>query len=70
MEGRGGREEREREREGRRGGGERGEMGKEKERGKERRGVISCVCFITAGPITKLFAWGGEESGGHVLWDP
>ncbi len=27
-----------------------------------------CVCFITAGPITKLFAWGGgEESGGHVL---
>jgi hypothetical protein len=26
-----------------------------------------CVCFITAGPITKLFAWGEEESGGHVL---
>jgi hypothetical protein len=25
------------------------------------------VCFITAGPITKLFACGGEESGGHVL---
>ncbi len=25
------------------------------------------MCFITAGPITKLFAWGGEESGGHVL---
>jgi hypothetical protein len=25
------------------------------------------VCFITAGPITKLFAWGGEESGGQVL---
>ena len=25
------------------------------------------VCFITAGPITNLFAWGGEESGGHVL---
>jgi len=25
-----------------------------------------CVCFITAGPITKLFAWAGEESGGHV----
>ena len=24
-----------------------------------------CVCFITAGPITKLFAWGEEESGGH-----
>jgi hypothetical protein len=28
-----------------------------------------CVCFITAGPITKLFACGGEESGGHVLWE-
>ncbi len=28
--------------------------------------VCLCVCFITAGPITKLFAWGGEESGGHV----
>ena len=27
----------------------------------------TCVCFITAGPITKLFAWGDEESGGHVL---
>jgi hypothetical protein len=25
------------------------------------------VCFISAGPITKLFAWGGEDSGGHVL---
>jgi hypothetical protein len=25
------------------------------------------VCFITAGPITKLFAWGEEESGGQVL---
>ena len=25
------------------------------------------VCFITAGPITKLFAWVEEESGGHVL---
>jgi hypothetical protein len=25
------------------------------------------VCFITAAPITKLFAWGGEDSGGHVL---
>jgi hypothetical protein len=22
-----------------------------------------CVCFITAGPITKLFARGEEESG-------
>ena len=20
-----------------------------------------CVCFITAGPITKLFAWGGGQ---------
>ncbi len=29
--------------------------------------LIVCVCFITAGPITKLFAWGEEESGGHVL---
>ncbi len=28
---------------------------------------VDCVCFITAGPITKLFAWGGEESGRHVL---
>ena len=25
------------------------------------------VCFITAGPITKLCAWVEEESGGHVL---
>ena len=29
--------------------------------------LIQCVCFITAGPITKLCAWGEEESGGHVL---
>jgi hypothetical protein len=29
--------------------------------------VFECVCFITAGPITKLFAWREEESGGHVL---
>ena len=29
--------------------------------------TLACVCYITAGPITKLFAWGGEESGGHVL---
>jgi hypothetical protein len=29
--------------------------------------VHTCVCFITAGPLTKLFAWGEEESGGHVL---
>ena len=28
---------------------------------------VGCVCFITAGPITKLCAWGEEESGGHVL---
>ena len=28
---------------------------------------LRCVCFITAGPITKLCAWGEEESGGHVL---
>jgi hypothetical protein len=31
------------------------------------RGLRTSVCFITAGPITKLFAWGEEESGGHVL---
>ena len=30
-------------------------------------GLQQGVCFITAGPITKLFAWGGEDSGGHVL---
>jgi hypothetical protein len=30
-------------------------------------GAPLCVCFITAGPITKLCAWGEEESGGHVL---
>ena len=30
--------------------------------------MLHCVCvFITAGPITKLCAWGEEESGGHVL---
>ncbi len=29
--------------------------------------AAQCVCFITAGPITKLCAWGEEESGGHVL---
>ena len=23
--------------------------------------VTKCVCFITAGPITKLFAWGGRR---------
>jgi hypothetical protein len=27
-----------------------------------------CVCvFITAGPVTNLFAWGKGDSGGHVL---
>jgi hypothetical protein len=27
-----------------------------------------CVCvFITAGPSTKLFTWGGGDMGGHVL---
>jgi hypothetical protein len=25
------------------------------------------LLFITAGPITKLFAWGEGDSGGHVL---
>ena len=34
--------------------------------GAPRNGGRRIVCFITAGPITKLFAW-GEESGGHVL---
>jgi hypothetical protein len=29
--------------------------------------LCSSVCFITAGPITKLCALGEEESGGHVL---
>ena len=28
--------------------------------------VDVCV-FITAGPTTKLFAWGEGDSGGHVL---
>ncbi len=29
---------------------------------------LDTVCvFITKGPITKLFAGGEEESGGHVL---
>ncbi len=32
-----------------------------------RRRVGCFVCFITTGPITKLCAWGEEESGGHVL---
>jgi hypothetical protein len=31
-------------------------------------GGTSCKCvLITAGPITKLFAWGEGDSGGHVL---
>ena len=29
-------------------------------------GVMLCV-FITTVPITKLFAWGEGDSGGHVL---
>jgi hypothetical protein len=29
---------------------------------------VQCVCvFISAGPNTKLFAWGGGDIGGHVL---
>ena len=28
--------------------------------------ALGCV-FITAVPITKLFAWGGGNNGGHVL---
>jgi hypothetical protein len=38
--------------------------------GRVQPGVLVCMCvcvFITAGPITKLFAGGEEESGGHVL---
>ena len=32
------------------------------------RYVCVCLCvFITAVPITKLFAWGEGDSGGHVL---
>ena len=44
---------------------------------KRGRGPKRCVClllqhlgvcvFITAVPITKLFAWGEGDSGGHVL---
>ena len=29
--------------------------------------MVRWSVFITAGPITKLFARGGEDSGGHVL---
>jgi hypothetical protein len=50
------------------GGGGEGKC--ERERALERLRYYSlnlCVCFITAGPITKLCAWGEEESGGHVL---
>jgi hypothetical protein len=33
-----------------------------------RRVVEAHVCvFITTVPNTKLFAWGEEDSGGHVL---
>jgi hypothetical protein len=33
--------------------------------------LVTDVCvFITAVPITKLFAWGGGDSGGHVLRGP
>ena len=35
-----------------------------KDPGDRRRSVS---VFITAGPITKLFAWGGGDIGGHVL---
>jgi hypothetical protein len=33
-------------------------------------GSFPCVfpfVFVTAGPSTKLFAWGGGDMGGHVL---
>jgi hypothetical protein len=29
--------------------------------------AYSVCVFTTAGPITKLFAWGEGDSGGHVL---
>jgi hypothetical protein len=29
--------------------------------------VADLLLFITAGPITKLFAWGEGDNGGHVL---
>jgi len=32
-----------------------------------RRHTLHVCVFITAGPITKLCAWGEEDSGGHVL---
>jgi hypothetical protein len=31
------------------------------------RGAVSVCVFITAGPSTKLFTWGGGDMGGHVL---
>jgi hypothetical protein len=30
-------------------------------------GPVTLCVFITAGPITKLCAWGEKDSGGHVL---
>lgn len=41
-------------------------------RHKQRRGISrtgGCCLLQIAGPITKLFAWGERESGGHVLCD-
>jgi hypothetical protein len=35
--------------------------------GSELLDLISVCVFITAVPITKLFAWGRGDSGGHVL---
>jgi hypothetical protein len=32
-------------------------------------GLVMCV-FITAVPMTKLFAWGEGDSGGHVRFKP
>jgi hypothetical protein len=29
--------------------------------------VLPVCVFITAGPSTNLFAWGGGDMGGHVL---
>jgi hypothetical protein len=43
----------------------RGECGAREEPGTLTQG--GALFSLVAGPITKLFAWGEEESGGHVL---
>jgi hypothetical protein len=51
------------------GGGEEGKC--ERERALERlryyNPVYPVCVFITAGPSTKMFTWGGGDMGGHVL---